>query len=98
MYDIILGDEIQGCRYIKMVVCMGIEQCMAVYCMKVMHGSFAWVDVETSWLPSKKESNTLGGKILKILDFKDRGISKFGEFFSQFLTLGQSLIIIFQLS
>ena len=54
--------------------------------------------LKTSWLPSKKESNTLGGKILKILNFKDRGILKFGVFFSQFLTLGQSLIIIFQLS
>ena len=50
---------------------------------------------KTSWLPSKKESNTLGGKILKILESKDRGISKFEVFFSQFLTLGQSLNIIF---
>ena len=44
MQDIILGDEMLlhclCCRYIHMVVCIGKEYCMAVYCMEVMHGSF----------------------------------------------------------
>ena len=49
MHEIILGDEMPSdclwCRYIKMVACTVIKYCMAVYCMEVLYGSFARIDV-----------------------------------------------------
>ena len=52
---------------------------------------------ETSWLPSKKESNTWGGKILTILEFlnkQDNMINEFLFMLLQFLTKSIKYIFI----
>ena len=48
---------------------VGIGAVVTSTCTRHVHVCFRVENKKTSWLPSKKESNTWDGKMLKILEF-----------------------------